>query len=527
MSFFFLYKEDCSEVAGKVTIDKTTYLGNYEKNEHITDDKTVIEHKYYIGDIIVTQRSDNTTDTFYLHKDHQGSVIATTTTNQQDQAEVVSQAMYDPFGKRTSVYLAAKFDVFTYSQPTDRGYTGHKMLSALDIIHMNGRIYDPTLGRFLQADPFIQAPGNSQSYNRYSYVLNNPLSYTDPSGYFLKKLWQTTTGTVLRAIAKVPILNSIITVGLNFIPGCQGWCSAVYTAASTYAVTGNLTGALKAGAISYLSAQALQGVGGSEYWGDAGSIQNVAANAMIGGISTELQGGKFGHGFFSAGINAAFKPSINNIGGENSANSAVARGDTAALNLYKVHRAIAAGAIGGTASVVSGGKFANGAVTGAFTQMFNNETNNHRKATHKYIEILIDRGDSASKQQAINLTVTHFGIDLGHKGKFNYPTYDPTLDSDGQINNGILIGDGAFRSVGFLASTIYHEMQHIRMGSVTGDEFQGETLSNMEVRAYDAELQNSNRFGLSGSELLDIRGRRSAHCMSISSATRGEFGISC
>ena len=53
---------------------------------------------------------------------------------------------------------------------------------------MNGRIYDPTLGRFLQADPHIQAPKNSQSYNRYAYVLNNPLSYTDPSGYFFKWL---------------------------------------------------------------------------------------------------------------------------------------------------------------------------------------------------------------------------------------------------------------------------------------------------------------------------------------------------
>ena len=53
---------------------------------------------------------------------------------------------------------------------------------------MNGRIYDLTLGRFLQADPLVQAPSNSQNYNRYSYVLNNPISYTDPSGYFFKQL---------------------------------------------------------------------------------------------------------------------------------------------------------------------------------------------------------------------------------------------------------------------------------------------------------------------------------------------------
>ena len=50
---------------------------------------------------------------------------------------------------------------------------------------MNGRIYDPLLGRFLSADTFIQAPMNLQSYNRYSYVLNNPLSLIDPTGFLV------------------------------------------------------------------------------------------------------------------------------------------------------------------------------------------------------------------------------------------------------------------------------------------------------------------------------------------------------
>ena len=51
-------------------------------------------------------------------------------------------------------------------------------------------MYDPELGRFMSADPFVQAPYNSQSYNRYSYVFNNPLSFTDPSGYECEK-WET------------------------------------------------------------------------------------------------------------------------------------------------------------------------------------------------------------------------------------------------------------------------------------------------------------------------------------------------
>jgi|AntRauTorcE11898_2_1112593.scaffolds.fasta_scaffold37971_1 RHS repeat-associated protein len=50
----------------------------------------------------------------------------------------------------------------------------------------NGRIYDPTLGRFLSPDNHIQAPDNPQNYNRYSYVLNNPMRYTDPTGYSMQ-----------------------------------------------------------------------------------------------------------------------------------------------------------------------------------------------------------------------------------------------------------------------------------------------------------------------------------------------------
>jgi RHS repeat-associated protein len=249
------------------------------------------------------------------------------------------------------------------------------MVNDLDIIHMNGRIYDPTLGRFLQADPNIQAPLNSQNYNRYAYVLNNPMSYTDPSGYFFKALWKGVKNA-FRAIAKVPILNAALQVAACTVGGPPG-CAA-YAAISTYAVTGSLKAGIKAGVISYASGRALQGIGGDAYWGDAGSIQNIAANAVVGGITSDLQGGNFGHGFFAAGVASAFKPAINDLGGENSANSSIARGDVAGLEIYKVHRIIAASVVGGTASVISGGKFSNGAVTGAFTQMFNAETNNYK-----------------------------------------------------------------------------------------------------------------------------------------------------
>ncbi len=63
------------------------------------------------------------------------------------------------------------------------GYTGHEHYQDFGIINMNGRIYDPAMGRFFSPDPFIQDPENLQSFNQYSYVYNNPLKYTDPSGY--------------------------------------------------------------------------------------------------------------------------------------------------------------------------------------------------------------------------------------------------------------------------------------------------------------------------------------------------------
>lgn len=65
------------------------------------------------------------------------------------------------------------------------GYTGHEAIGgvSMGLNHMNGRVQDAITGRFLSADPYIFQPGNTQGYNRYSYVMNNPLTFTDPSGF--------------------------------------------------------------------------------------------------------------------------------------------------------------------------------------------------------------------------------------------------------------------------------------------------------------------------------------------------------
>ena len=322
--------------------------------EQVTLPGGITEHKYYVADAVVTKRSNSTLDTFYLHKDQQGSTTAITNAN----GTTVQQLMYDPWGKQFLVNNS----ILTYSSPaTSKGYTGHEMVNDFEVIHMGGRTYNPTLGRFMQADPFIQAPGNLQSYNRYSYVLNNPMSYTDPSGYFFKKL--------LKAIAKVPILNAAITVVLAVY--CQA-CLVAYNTLSTYAITGSLKSAL----VSGITTAVMPG---------GGSAARVFASAVIGGVSSSLQGGKFGHGFVSAGLGAA-------LGG-------VAKGMSS-----KALQAIVGAAIGGTLSKITGDKFVNGAFSGAFAAALsdnNQDVDSEVKGDMKMAEAMYDDGDGAKKGDTV------------------------------------------------------------------------------------------------------------------------------
>ncbi len=150
-----------------------------------------IEIKHYIGDVaIYTETDDNsviTQDTVYVHRDRLGSVVSIT----DELGNVVDNKSYDPFGKpRKATFedvlpptLLSVATANLYSLYTDRGFTDHEHMDDAELIHMNGRVYDYNLGRFLSVDPFIQEPGNSQSMNPYSYIMNNPLAGTDPSGY--------------------------------------------------------------------------------------------------------------------------------------------------------------------------------------------------------------------------------------------------------------------------------------------------------------------------------------------------------
>jgi RHS repeat-associated protein len=311
------YRED---VKGADTTATTLVGGSYERIFH-PDGK--IEERHNIAGVSIatyTQKADSSKEqrTRFLHTDHLGSLVAIS-----DEGGVVEERFsFDAWGKRRLTNL---LDISNLDDPdnwkslpetlsssvTNKGFTGHEQLDGVRLIHMGGRVYDADIGRFLSADPFVQDRTNLQALNRYSYVGNNPLSYTDPSGYFLSKLFKRAkkifkkhlsiihpwkyVKKVLQKIAKVKWLSTVITIVLNIIPGCQAWCSMAFNAAMTKANGGTIGDVLKGAAIGLISS----GLPGAKQLGGLagfinGTIDNEIISVMLtSGIMAKAQGGKF------------------------------------------------------------------------------------------------------------------------------------------------------------------------------------------------------------------------------------------
>jgi RHS repeat-associated protein len=302
----------------------------------------------------------------YFHRDHLGSTVLVT----NDTGAVMARYSFDAWGKRRNADWSSTL-TDTLGLAADRGFTGHEHYDLFDLVDMNGRIYDPVIGRFTSPDPYIQDITNLQSLNRYSYVLNCPLSYTDPSGYWnvfkaIKSVFKGIGNVVSKAVEWVgdnwrQIATTIITIAVgSFTAGggivlsgaATGFASTV---TGTLLAGGNIGDAFKAGikgaVIGGITAQLTFGVG--EYVKNP--FERAIAHGLVQGGASSAEGGKFIHGFYSGALVAGTS-------------------DWRQLNFTsRTSRVIAASVTGGTASELSGGKFANGAVSGAFIQMYNDD----------------------------------------------------------------------------------------------------------------------------------------------------------
>jgi RHS repeat-associated protein len=294
---------------------------------------------------MVVQSSSQADVVEYLQTDNQGSVTATT----DGEGNLVQQYAYDPYGRRNVTYTAQGYSGIQ----TDLGYTGHRQIDLLNLVHMRGRVYDPSLSRFLSADPNIRAPSNAQSLNRYAYVENNPLTFTDPSGYVLNGFthWLADHYSLLFSIA----ITAAFSDGAF---GLDGEYAALAGGFASGLVAGN--GSLKSGLIGADFGLLNYGVG--ETFGEvnesgvmSGSqagpyVGKIVFHGVLGGMQAGFSGQRFGSGFLAGAAQAAGAPFI--------------RGS-------EPLKVAEAAAIGGTASVIGGGKFDNGAITAAFAQAYN------------------------------------------------------------------------------------------------------------------------------------------------------------
>nr|WP_276611278.1 RHS repeat-associated core domain-containing protein [Thioalkalivibrio sp. XN8] len=316
-----------------------------------------------------------------------------------------------------------------------RGFTGHEHLDQVGLIHMGGRVYDPELGWFLSPDPFVQFPASTQGFNRYAYVGNNPLSYTDPSGYFLKKLMK------------------VAGIGLNFVPGFQGW--------STAFLRGFITGFLVSGGDA--KAAMLGGIGGAAF-GKLGKLdwgaEKIIGHGLVGGALSTAGGGRFGDGFLGAAAAQGFAGTVDRIGLQSDGQVSTDPGQQFA-------RVAAAAAIGGTVSTLGGGKFANGAKTFGFVRLFKEMPAFYRRVVRYDLDISpgtepVEKGFEGRPVQGAN--------NIGVQRPWKY-------DADGERRIGFFEEGGRLSNVanripGVNAVAGVHDVFQVSMGtSISRDVF--------------------------------------------------------
>lgn len=286
---------------------------------------------YHIGHGVILRKvglASNTQPTkYYAFTDHLGSVTRIYNTS----GTAVFSAQYDPWGVQTVTTNTIKYN---------RGYCGHEMLNDFQLINMNGRMYDPYLGRFLSPDNYVQLPTSAQSFNRYSYCLNNPLKYVDPSGelFGIDDLF-------------------LLTIAVN-----------AYTSAVTSAFNASMQGrnvfegALRGLGSSLISSIGSIGVGA--YFGHGGStllneLLRAGVHGIVGGTASLISGDGFAPGFISGSLSSLGTSAVQALGANSIVGAGVSMG------------------IGALSANLSGGNWMMGAMEGLNSALLNHYGGNH------------------------------------------------------------------------------------------------------------------------------------------------------
>lgn len=276
------------------------YLGNiYEIDDKVggTKEKLYLGGNYYDA-YAVYVKQNGSWQLNYICRDYLGSITHIT----NDAGALLVEYSYDAWGRlrnpvNQSIYaLGAEPELLL-----GRGYTGHEHLAIFGLVNMNARLYDPTLGRFLSPDPYVQLPDNLQGFNRYTYGMNNPLCYVDENGEF----WWFVAAAVVGGIINVATnWNNIDNIwqGLGYFGvGAVAGAASFATGGAVTGALGGLTG-IAGGAIVGMTTGATSGfvLGGGNAVLSGGNFNDFMSGATTGMFSGAFQG--FVSGSISGGI---------------------------------------------------------------------------------------------------------------------------------------------------------------------------------------------------------------------------------
>lgn len=279
--------------------------------------------------------SGTTQDLYYLHRDHLGSIVLITDID----GNAVEKRQFDAWGNIVAL-TDGNGSPLTAFVITDRGYTGHEHLLNVGLINMNGRLYDPKLHRFVSPDNHVQDPFNTQNFNRYGYVMNNPLIMSDPSGelWFIPILIGMAIGVgtngIINTIENRPFFQGAVTAGL--LGGLGGGVSSLIgSAASGITSTlgrvatqtvahgflggtmnvlsgGDFWSGMASGALGSLAAWGTGSLldGSSKFWNATGTI---ASGSLMGGVGAEISGGNFWEGVRNGAISSGLNHAAHSI----------------------------------------------------------------------------------------------------------------------------------------------------------------------------------------------------------------------
>lgn len=204
---------DNDRIAGGVMLTRYYLGGRYEYetgSDYNSTERLYLNGDYYSGSAVVVKSSISPqlrpvvfSKLYFICRDHLGSITHVF----KSDGTLQQKLSYDAWGRLRNPQTHSLYA--PDSEPTlflGRGYCGHEHIQELGIINMNARLYDPYLGRFLSPDNYVQLPDFSQSFNRYSYCLNNPMKYTDPEGNFF-------IGTILSAVTD--FIGNLFNHGFN------------------------------------------------------------------------------------------------------------------------------------------------------------------------------------------------------------------------------------------------------------------------------------------------------------------------